>query len=203
MRCHGKFLLVPLHMEWSKLSLQSRSQRHAWSWFLKLATPLQISHETTSRSLTLLNARGNMRTVLVLHRKLGELQQAYQRANAPAISRQCSQSQPWQTKRPRKKDVGNSSWLYFRCSELAGKNMAEVNLPWVEKYRPSSLDQLISHQDIISTSKTLPSCLSLPLCSPRVSSLIQFSASSLKIGYHICFFMGTRTLFSAQDIIRH
>lgn len=27
------------------------------------------------------------------------------------------------------------------------------NLPWVEKYRPKQLDDLISHQDIISTSK--------------------------------------------------
>ena len=26
------------------------------------------------------------------------------------------------------------------------------NLPWVEKYRPKQLDDLISHQDIISTS---------------------------------------------------
>ena len=26
-----------------------------------------------------------------------------------------------------------------------------VNLPWVEKYRPSGLDELISHEDIIRT----------------------------------------------------
>ena len=33
--------------------------------------------------------------------------------------------------------------------------MAQIssgNLPWVEKYRPKQLDDLISHQDIISTS---------------------------------------------------
>jgi hypothetical protein len=29
---------------------------------------------------------------------------------------------------------------------------AAGNLPWVEKYRPASLDQLVSHGDIISTS---------------------------------------------------
>ena len=27
------------------------------------------------------------------------------------------------------------------------------NLPWVEKYRPKQLDDLISHTDIISTSQ--------------------------------------------------
>ena len=26
-----------------------------------------------------------------------------------------------------------------------------VNLPWVEKYRPSALQELISHEDIIRT----------------------------------------------------
>ena len=26
-----------------------------------------------------------------------------------------------------------------------------VNLPWVEKYRPNALQELISHEDIIST----------------------------------------------------
>ena len=31
----------------------------------------------------------------------------------------------------------------------------EDTLPWVEKYRPKSLDQLVSHQDIVSTSKFL------------------------------------------------
>lgn len=29
------------------------------------------------------------------------------------------------------------------------------NLPWVEKYRPSDLSQLISHKEIIATSKFL------------------------------------------------
>lgn len=27
------------------------------------------------------------------------------------------------------------------------------NLPWVEKYRPKTLDDLVSHEDITSTSK--------------------------------------------------
>lgn len=30
------------------------------------------------------------------------------------------------------------------------------NLPWVEKYRPQTLDDLVSHEDITSTSKTTP-----------------------------------------------
>ena len=28
------------------------------------------------------------------------------------------------------------------------------NLPWVEKYRPNALDELISHEDIINTIRT-------------------------------------------------
>lgn len=28
------------------------------------------------------------------------------------------------------------------------------SLPWVEKYRPQTLDELVSHQDITSTSKS-------------------------------------------------
>lgn len=27
------------------------------------------------------------------------------------------------------------------------------NIPWVEKYRPSSLEDVIAHEDIVSTSK--------------------------------------------------
>jgi replication factor C subunit 3/5 len=30
----------------------------------------------------------------------------------------------------------------------------KANLPWVEKYRPAKLDDLISHEEIISTSKS-------------------------------------------------
>ena len=29
-----------------------------------------------------------------------------------------------------------------------------INLPWVEKYRPNALDELISHEDIINTIRT-------------------------------------------------
>ena len=38
---------------------------------------------------------------------------------------------------------------------------AKENLPWVEKYRPNSLDDLISHEDIIRTSN-VPCLFSLP-----------------------------------------
>lgn len=36
------------------------------------------------------------------------------------------------------------------------------NLPWVEKYRPKTLDDLVSHDNITSTSKYL--VLRRPLC---------------------------------------
>jgi len=38
----------------------------------------------------------------------------------------------------------------------------EVNLPWVEKYRPNALEELISHQDIISTIRTFIAQEKLP-----------------------------------------
>lgn len=36
------------------------------------------------------------------------------------------------------------------------------NLPWIEKYRPSSLDELVSHKDIIDTIKRYISLGELP-----------------------------------------
>lgn len=33
------------------------------------------------------------------------------------------------------------------------KNQVNTNLPWVEKYRPTQLDNLISHEGILSTRK--------------------------------------------------
>ncbi len=42
--------------------------------------------------------------------------------------------------------------------------MAELNenLPWVEKYRPKDLEDLVSHQDIISTIKRFMDQQKLP-----------------------------------------
>lgn len=37
----------------------------------------------------------------------------------------------------------------------AGAGKAEASLPWIEKYRPNSLDDLIAHDHIISTSALL------------------------------------------------
>uniref|UniRef100_A0A6P7GUM8 Activator 1 subunit 5 n=1 Tax=Diabrotica virgifera virgifera TaxID=50390 RepID=A0A6P7GUM8_DIAVI len=34
---------------------------------------------------------------------------------------------------------------------MVQKELQKVNLPWVEKYRPSTLDDLVSHEDIIKT----------------------------------------------------
>lgn len=33
------------------------------------------------------------------------------------------------------------------------ENIDPKNLPWVEKYRPASLEDLVSHQEIIKASK--------------------------------------------------
>ena len=35
------------------------------------------------------------------------------------------------------------------------KLLSEDNLPWVEKYRPATLDDVVAHKDIISTSTAL------------------------------------------------
>jgi hypothetical protein len=40
------------------------------------------------------------------------------------------------------------------------KLLSEDNLPWVEKYRPVTLDDVVAHKDIISTSRSISSSLS-------------------------------------------
>jgi len=37
---------------------------------------------------------------------------------------------------------------------MTEESQPRVNLPWVEKYRPNALDELISHEDIINTIRT-------------------------------------------------
>jgi replication factor C subunit 3/5 len=37
--------------------------------------------------------------------------------------------------------------------KMAATKIELDNLPWVEKYRPVTLDDLVSHKDITSTSK--------------------------------------------------
>ena len=37
---------------------------------------------------------------------------------------------------------------------MTEESQPHVNLPWVEKYRPNALDELISHEDIINTIRT-------------------------------------------------
>ena len=46
---------------------------------------------------------------------------------------------------------GASSAAALSAAQLAKQLQQQENLPWVEKYRPKQLDDLISHQDIIST----------------------------------------------------
>jgi len=43
---------------------------------------------------------------------------------------------------------------------------ADLSLPWVEKYRPTSLDDLISHDDIIKTITRFIDLNRLPYDSP-------------------------------------
>ena len=52
----------------------------------------------------------------------------------------------------------SNGWSHVHASyggKMAGGDEVKRNLPWVEKYRPKSLDELISHKEIISTSKFL------------------------------------------------
>ena len=61
-------------------------------------------------------------------------------------------------------------------SVLQSKALAVDTLPWVERYRPKSLDELISHEEIVATSEarvctltcattgTDPSSVSPPPC---------------------------------------
>jgi replication factor C subunit 3/5 len=48
------------------------------------------------------------------------------------------------------------------CRPPHGPCLSSDNLPWVEKYRPSALDELISHQDIITTIGKLIDSNALP-----------------------------------------
>lgn len=36
--------------------------------------------------------------------------------------------------------------------EEVPKKKQIANIPWIEKYRPSNLDEVISHEEIVSTS---------------------------------------------------
>ncbi|CAM9960395.1 unnamed protein product, partial [Hapterophycus canaliculatus] len=40
-------------------------------------------------------------------------------------------------------------------ARLAHRETARQTLPWVEKYRPSSLEELVAHEDIVSIRKLL------------------------------------------------
>lgn len=45
---------------------------------------------------------------------------------------------------------------------ISSRNRSTESWPWVEKYRPSSLDDLIAHQEIISTLNRLIDAQKLP-----------------------------------------
>lgn len=45
---------------------------------------------------------------------------------------------------------------------ISSRNRSTDSWPWVEKYRPSSLDDLIAHQEIISTLNRLIDAQKLP-----------------------------------------
>lgn len=44
----------------------------------------------------------------------------------------------------------SSSTSAAAMARLAHREAARQTLPWVEKYRPSSLDELVAHEDIVS-----------------------------------------------------
>ena len=44
--------------------------------------------------------------------------------------------------------------LRERHTKMSEDEHPAINLPWVEKYRPNALDELISHEDIINTIRT-------------------------------------------------
>ncbi len=52
-------------------------------------------------------------------------------------------------------DKDNNNYMEVegaRSGRVLSDKQSQENLPWVEKYRPSDLNQLISHEEIISTS---------------------------------------------------
>jgi len=100
-----------------------------------------------------------------------------------------------------------------------------VNLPWVEKYRPNALNELISHEDIISTIRTFIAADKLPhllfygppgtgktstilACAKEIYSPKQFNSMVLELNASddrgidivrgkIMNFASTRTIFSS------
>lgn len=49
----------------------------------------------------------------------------------------------------KRQDKGKGKQVYTNGDKVED----DTNLPWVEKYRPKGLEDVVSHQDIISTSK--------------------------------------------------
>lgn len=49
----------------------------------------------------------------------------------------------------KKLDKGKGKVTKFTSKDA----LDDTNLPWVEKYRPKNLDDVVSHQDIIGTSR--------------------------------------------------
>lgn len=49
-----------------------------------------------------------------------------------------------------------------RFEGISSRNRTTETWPWVEKYRPSSLDDLIAHQEIVSTLNRLIDAHKLP-----------------------------------------
>ncbi|PSN45047.1 Replication factor C subunit 5 [Blattella germanica] len=81
------------------------------------------------------------------------------------------------------------------------------NLPWVEKYRPAKLDDLISHEDIISTRKTstILACAKQLYPPKSITSMVRMKVLELNasddrgIGIvrgQILSFASTRTIFN-------
>jgi len=52
-------------------------------------------------------------------------------------------------------DAAVSSASFFKDKGRTTMGLSRTGVPWVEKYRPSSLDDILAHEDIISTIRTL------------------------------------------------
>ena len=143
------------------------------------------------------------------------------RYDLPKHSREKSWK-PWKQK-VQKVQVPASSKKLVKMEE--SKETRKANLPWVEKYRPNALQELISHEDIIKTIRKFISQDKLPhllfygppgtgktstilACAKEIYSPKQFNSMVLELNAsddrginvvrnQILSFASTRTIFNS------
>lgn len=80
-----------------------------------------------------------------------------------------------------------------KTKQVAGPKALDMDsLPWVEKYRPATLDDVVAHQDIISTSAYRP-------WSSSFAALITFCRHSSRPVHHQESIPSFAVLWSAWD----